>query len=289
MKSKLLNLTILQFKLWGMLQLLLAKQPLNLFERNQNKVLKMIRDAFMILFAVLLHPGYTHACSCGGPLDFCATLNQNNPDLVVLAVKTANQAHGMQIEILEILKGAESRQQVVVWGDNGLLCRHYTSQWNLGDTLIYAIDLIGSSPALPQEDSTDYQISICGIYVLHFSGGMVSGAINGVDTTMSYADFKNLLPSCGATSVLPGEDFPKLQLYPNPAHGLVQISLPYSFTTETQMRLFAIDGKEIKLADKIFATESPKIVLQTQTLPAGIYILEVRLEELAVRRKLVVQ
>ena len=35
----------------------------------------------------------------------------------------------MEVELIEVYKGSESRKLVTVWGDNGILCRPYLSEF----------------------------------------------------------------------------------------------------------------------------------------------------------------
>ena len=239
-----------------------------------------------ILLTMIVVSNYSPACSCYGPLNFCETLFDNNPDVAVLAVKKASLMHGMQIEILEVLKGTEMRQQVMVWGDNGALCRHYTSTWNVGDTVIFSLDLIGSHPVLPQEDSTDYLISVCGTYYLDYAGGQVNGAINGTDTVMSYIAFKDALSSCITVMEALRNPLSEILMYPNPAGEVVEIALPLPLSSNVQIRLYNLSGKEVLYADRISTPLSGDIKLQTATLPRGTYILRISAAKYTIAKKL---
>ncbi len=248
----------------------------------------MLRSVLVILLFAIAFSNHSAACDCFGPLNFCETLHDNNPDLVVLAVKKADQAHGMQVEILEVLKGAESRQQVLVWGDNGFLCRHYVSQWSVGDTVIFSLHLIGQFSALPQEDSTDYFISVCGTYFLHDAGGQVSGAINGLNTLLSYPSFKNALTSCVTAIAAPANPLSGLLLFPNPpSDAFVQLALPPEWIHPLQIRLFSSSGREMHAT---FTSREPgHVMLNTATLQPGIYLLKVAAGEQVISRKLMIR
>lgn len=145
------------------------------------------------------------ACSCGGPDNFCSTINQspNATNLIIRAEKLSAYHYGMYVRPIDILEGNEARDSILVWGDNGALCRLYTDFFNDGDTLILALqpcDLSGNWITVGNpdtlEDSSHYQLSVCGVFQLAFSGGTVSGEIDGRNTSAQWADFRNTYRSC---------------------------------------------------------------------------------------------
>ncbi|NHM02828.1 hypothetical protein [Flavobacterium difficile] len=76
----------------------------------------------------------------------------------------------MEVEIIEIYKGKETRKTAIVWGDDGNLCRPYLSKFKEGQ--YYVIAFNGGSDgskgfAHKNEKTTDYSISICGDYWLN--------------------------------------------------------------------------------------------------------------------------
>jgi hypothetical protein len=75
----------------------------------------------------------------------------------------------MEVEIIEIYKGEETRKSVIVWGDIGNLCRPYLSQFK--ESQYYVIAFEGGSDGSKgfthgNEKITDYAISNCGEYWL---------------------------------------------------------------------------------------------------------------------------
>ncbi|MBL8011313.1 MAG: hypothetical protein JNJ64_11975, partial [Flavobacteriales bacterium] len=107
------------------------------------------------LFTVLLAPALSLACSCFGPQTFCGTLAPPYPepqwwvpDNIILAVKENSVAYGADVRVIQTFSGALQPGAVVrVWGDCGLLCRHYVDGVPDGDTVLWAIqdcDLSGN-------------------------------------------------------------------------------------------------------------------------------------------------
>ena len=75
----------------------------------------------------------------------------------------------MEVEIIDIYKGEETRKTVIVWGDIGNLCRPYLSEFKEGQYYVIAFE--GGSDgskgfAHSNEKTTDYAISNCGEYWL---------------------------------------------------------------------------------------------------------------------------
>ncbi|MBI3500432.1 MAG: hypothetical protein HY063_01445 [Bacteroidetes bacterium] len=72
----------------------------------------------------------------------------------------------MEVEVIDIYKGQETRKTVTVWGDNGMLCRPYLSQFET--TKYYVIAFYKCSDGGHQNPKdTDYSISNCGDYWLN--------------------------------------------------------------------------------------------------------------------------
>lgn len=156
-----------------------------------------------------------HACSCFGPNTFCGVLNPpyENPEwwlptAVVMAVPLQQYHYGVDVLIVQVFQGEMDNDTVRVWGDNGALCRLYTG-WATGDTLILGLhrcDLSGNviqnpdyPPGLEREE--DYMISGCGVYLLDFNNGMVSGPIDQpVPQTLALEAFTQLINGCALSN-----------------------------------------------------------------------------------------
>ena len=75
----------------------------------------------------------------------------------------------MEVEIIKVFHGQETRKIVTVWGDNGVLCRPYLNAFNIDYYYIIAFEQgsdITEINANKEEKKTDYAISNCGDYWL---------------------------------------------------------------------------------------------------------------------------
>jgi hypothetical protein len=100
----------------------------------------------------------------------------------------------MQVEIVEVYKGKENRKTVIVWGDIGNLCRPYLSEFKEGQYYVMAFDKGNSGSGHPDENDTDYSISICGEYWLtvDFDKSKVMGDIDSENRTISIISLPEL-------------------------------------------------------------------------------------------------
>ncbi len=93
----------------------------------------------------------------------------------------------MEAEIITIYKGKETRQTIIVWGDNGAECRPYLSVFNVGGYYVIAFDKNSG-------DSTtkDYYISNCGTYWLSVDKNLesASGAVSKIHDKIKLIDLK---------------------------------------------------------------------------------------------------
>lgn len=168
-------------------------------------------------FAVLGLLSAGSACSCFGPQTFCGTLNPQPPQFpdpqwwvpsdIILAVKLGDYQYAADVKVIQVFQGdLLVDDQIRVWGDCGLLCRHYVNG-NIGDTVLWAIqhcDLMGNGLCgTNYESPDDYHLSICGVYVLGYENGVVSGPLTeeGVEQQVTIPAFQALVDGCLSTGV----------------------------------------------------------------------------------------
>ena len=95
------------------------------------------RLTLIIAVLVALLPGAALACSCawGGPFTRVAL----GTDLIALAEVRSYYRHSMDVTIVEVLRGIETRQAIRIWGDDGALCRPYVTAFPHGTRWIFAL------------------------------------------------------------------------------------------------------------------------------------------------------
>ncbi len=184
---------------------------------------------------------------------------------------------------MHIIDGTELRDTLTVWGDNGALCRWYTSNFNVGDTLIYALhncDLAGnwfSTDSL--EEANHYHISVCGVYHLGYSNGMVSGSVAAGIHNVSLNDFSNTNQLCDITAIEKATALVWYQHYEPTTRCLTLRNLPLA---ETSFTLFSQTGKRV--LQSYFFEKTVRIDLSG--IPKGVYFVQLETGEKNGIRKL---
>lgn len=90
----------------------------------------------------------------------------------------------MSIKIKQVLKGNEPENEIIVWGNNGLMCSPYLSLFDIGTTWVMAFK---TAPMEGHKNAEieDYGISNCGENFLKVKGNIVSGLISGGNSYQS--------------------------------------------------------------------------------------------------------
>lgn len=131
----------------------------------------------ILTFLLLTISELTLACDCDSQGEFLTVapeselvaLVQVNEYLTFKEIYDEKTPMSMQVEVISIFKGEESRKTFTVWGDNGALCRPYLSRFEIDKFYVIAFQKgeDGSESFVhSNERPTDYSISICGDYWL---------------------------------------------------------------------------------------------------------------------------
>lgn len=119
----------------------------------------------------------TFACDCTSeghfltvaPKSKFVALVKVNSYLTFKNIYNKSVPMSMELEIVKVYYGKETRKTVIVWGDNGVLCRPYLNTFSIGKHYVIAFEQGSDSTktnANKDEKITDYAISNCGDYWL---------------------------------------------------------------------------------------------------------------------------
>ena len=157
----------------------------------------------LILIMALARPN-AFACSCdyGGPFLKMApraslvALVKVTKFLAFKTIYDHKTPMSMEVEIIDIYKGAENRKTVTVWGDPGNLCRPYLDTFTEGQAYVIAFNPGSPGSGHENEKETDYSISICGAFwlVADLKSQTVSGDINSKDRASQTLSLSRLRP-----------------------------------------------------------------------------------------------
>lgn len=254
-----------------------------------------MKHILLIFILWLSTPHLSEACSCFGASDFISTVTNKDypPDLIVRGVKTGDHHYGMRFMIKEVLKGQLSQSTITVWGDNGGLCRVYTSGFSTGEELVLALyktDQMGNRITVPEypenlEKAGDYHLSVCGVHFVRVENNRMSGAITESQSYMNYADFKELL---GVHKPMPAEGEAFL-IYPNPApFGQFKIAYQLSDADDLTISVYNVIGSEVKNYQVALLSDKGTIEIDAQDISKGIYFIDIQAKGYRHRQKILV-
>ena len=161
----------------------------------------MTRFLLLIIFSTLFFQT-TFACDCNYEGNFLKM--QKRTPLVALIKVTKYLTFdtiynkiipmSMEVELIDKYKGKETRKTFIVWGDNGILCRPYLSQFKEGIYYVIAFDTGNYSRSQKDEKDTDYSITNCGCYWLSvdITKQTATGDINSNDRAPTTIDLTQL-------------------------------------------------------------------------------------------------
>ena len=128
------------------------------------------------------------SCSCVWGGSFLKVSNDTSLVDIVAVVKVKRHLNlkgrydrktpmSMEVEVVEVLRGTERRRTIEIWGDNGMMCRSYISEFPEGTTWILALRHGSETWGHRGETKSNYAISGCGEYSLELKRKRVIGLI----------------------------------------------------------------------------------------------------------------
>lgn len=125
---------------------------------------------FSLIAFIFFNINFALACSCYATENFSKVAPETNLVVLVKIDKFLDHKEiyekkipmSMEVEVIEILKGQVSKKKIKIWGDNGVLCRPYLSNFKEGEFYFMALDLGSEQYGHKDEKKSDYSISICG-------------------------------------------------------------------------------------------------------------------------------
>ena len=191
------------------------------------------------------------------------------PDLIIYGEKTEDQDDGMEVSILSIVHGVETREKVFIRKGNGANCGENTGRFAVGEKFIFALSKVHTE----EEEPLQYWLSICGVNFLKVEGTKVVGAI-APDLEEIPIDEFHTINNCGIfTPINPIFDNNIFKLFPNPASNLLRIEWEFDKRFEGHLNILDSSGRQIRKWELTKDNET-KISYDVSPLPAGLYFVE---------------
>ncbi len=137
---------------------------------STNIMKTLYKRILTILLTITLIPVF--ACDCENAGDFLVVAKKTPVVLVVKVkqystfklIQNKRTPISMEVDVIKILKGAETRSTIKIWGDDGKLCRVFLTQFRMNQTMVVALQNGNPKSGLWGEKHSDYFISDCGQY-----------------------------------------------------------------------------------------------------------------------------
>jgi hypothetical protein len=110
-------------------------------------------------------------CNCEGDCSFSVISNRNDLVAIVKVIEYSDflnykidgydkkMPFSMTVEIIKKYKGTESKNRIKIWGDNGILCRPYISNFEVGK--YYLISPLRLENDSDEGNKGDYDFFAC--------------------------------------------------------------------------------------------------------------------------------
>ena len=186
--------------------------------------MKRLTAILTLIFLTLT--SLTFACDCESqghfltvaPKSKLVALVKVNSYLTFKNIYDKQTPMSMEVEIVKVYHGQETRKTVTVWGDNGKQCRPYLNIFKTDNYYVIAFDQDS------KENPSDYAISNCGDYWLTTDNErkIATGQVSEKQNEITFSDLieyfhgdktKELTPTDFKEILQLALDLPKLQQY----------------------------------------------------------------------------
>jgi hypothetical protein len=232
-----------------------------------------------VVFFFLISVG---AIACSGPQKpLCLVKALRIGDNLICGVISAKSGHSLEINVIDVLYGVETRSAITVWDGTDFICTgtismKVTDMGNVGDTIISVLPLISSVPQNTWDVVGDYRrpyslFETAWVMVKNDSvRGYIAGSNSAPLVKYAYSGFKSYWIShsneCLTLSVKESI-FEKIDvlLFEN------RITIRSVSDERFSANLYSIDGRPIQEL-----APAKQLDINCSNLPDGIYILTLR-------------
>ena len=225
------------------------------------------------------------------PGSFCSVASDSTTHAILEFTIVEHLNHGIRVQVDQVWLGVEFRNELIIWDREDIDCNgnfpQSTTQYGpVGSRIVAGLELIANT-ASNWEVAGDYRAT-----TFHFTDGYLYEDGNRWKSYYQHMDESVDIPQSGLADLLiectgfqvtpyqPGT----MSLVPNPATQAV-VNVQRSWSAPTEVTVYDHTGRVV-LA-KLLTPE--EVELPLRELPNGYYIVEARVGELVLRKKLVVQ
>lgn len=239
------------------------------------------------LILVILFLSKTALACSWSPLSFCVTNNERPNDLVVSGKIVKIDTNGINLEIIDVLKGSETRDTIRIWDGTGFECNGWFAMeasglGTLNDTIIVILPFIDSIENI-WEIIGDYRNPVYFGYTpkLDINNGIVEGYITGqqyFDTllySMPYIAFKthmnNNLGDCSGLVGINEVGQSNIVFYTNPVNKTFRIQFQNGDISKRTISVYSLIGEKLKSVANVMEN----IEIDFSNFSGGLYIVNI--------------
>lgn len=115
---------------------------------------------------------YACSCECRGDCTFSKVSKANDFVALIKVIEYSDyldwetedgkkMPYSITVEIVKKYKGKENRKRIKIWGDNGILCRPYINEFEIGQHYLIAPNRINDNSKTG--NSGDYDLFVCNV------------------------------------------------------------------------------------------------------------------------------
>lgn len=214
-------------------------------------------------FLAIIFATNLQACSCGHyEKIFCKNVNVNSIVVQAFVTERLNMSQ-MNIQIIKDFTHEYAGESIIVKGQDGLNCGEWLDNFQLGDTVIFALLSYASS------DSTIWYLDgACGIHFLHFRNGMIQGQIYSDSISQTIEWFESNFMTCMDLQVKVDDiNLNNIEVYPNPTSKILNIKSEYQIE---KVEIYSVDGIKTEFSETESATE---LIINLEGIRSGMYMI----------------
>lgn len=245
--------------------------------------------SILFAFAITLFQTFpVIACTCGGNLSFCETVNENYTvvEVEIFDRYDVDNFEHIDVRVIETLKTGINIDTLTVVSFSGLYCHDPLTDMNIGDTLLINFYQTGASIST-LENFPAIEFFSCHTNFLKLSNSTLSGHITPNLDEQNYAEFKNQLTDC-IDMMVSNEDLELLEnsidISPNPFSKNVTIDFGDLPTSKVSLEIFSAQGQKITSFQNL---QQYNYKLPLSDLPKGIYFIKIQYKDESIVKRLV--
>ncbi len=229
--------------------------------------------------------------------NFCTVVNLPYWEVIVHArVEEEVAEHGFRLRINSILRGeGNGTNELVMWTAPVKGCRSTGEGLEIGEDYIFALSELEFGDLMHSDEQPgDYELLDCGPYYLPVVNGEVVGPVTPLIERIDLNEFTDLVRTFDSFMDCDfGIDVEEakivesqIDVFPNPTNGLVTITVPATFATNAQLRLYNTNGQLIYSGPFPYHTNG-QIDLNEYTKQQGVFLIEVTNQETSSIQKII--